>query len=120
MTAQTGTTQTAATGEALEVKEDQVRQFLAEVTIRDLDDSEVLPVADLYGMYIIWCEQAGTDPLSVQIFSHVIREEGLESGLLRSEHVLKGVMATGTIPVQYILETDKPLGPNSALGSLPA
>lgn len=120
MTAQIGTAHASPAGNEREANEDLVRKFLAEVTIRDLDDSEVLPVADLYGMYIIWCEQAGTDPLSVQIFSHVMREEGLEAGLLRSEHVVKGVMATGAIPIQYILETDKPLSPNSALGTLPA
>lgn len=96
-----------------------VRHFFAECTVRDLDDSEVLPVADLYGMYIIWCEQHSKDPQSVQVFSQVMREEGLDAGVQQREKVVKGVMATGAIPLQYILETDKAPSPNSILDVFP-
>ncbi|WAP50694.1 primase-like DNA-binding domain-containing protein [Arthrobacter sp. ATA002] len=65
--------------------ESHVRHFLTECTVRDLDDSEVLPVADLYGMYIIWCEQHDTAPLAVQVFSQMMRQEGIEAGVLRKE-----------------------------------
>lgn len=99
--------------------EDQVREFLAECTVRGLDDSEILPIADLYGMYIIWCEQNRADPLAVQLFSQTMREEGIEAGVRRRERVVKGLVATGPIPIQYILETDKAPGPNSTLGILP-
>ncbi|WP_104055311.1 MULTISPECIES: primase-like DNA-binding domain-containing protein [unclassified Arthrobacter] len=119
MTAMTGTTPADRTGNA-KTAEDRVRQFLAVCTVRDLDDSAVLPVADLYGMFIIWCEQNSTDPLSIQLFSKVLRDEGIEVGLQRREKVVKGIMVTGQIPIQYILETDKAPGPNSVLGALPA
>lgn len=55
----------------------QVRRFLDECTVCDLDDSEVVPVADLYGMYIIWCEHADTTPMAVRAFSTLIRSEGI-------------------------------------------
>lgn len=99
--------------------EHRIPQFLADCTIRGLDDSDILPVADLYGMYIIWCEQHGADPLAGQLFSQAMRKEGLPAGISRKERVVKGVMATGPIPIQYILETDKAPGPNSPLGMLP-
>mgnify|MGYP003306043850 CR=1 FL=1 len=94
-----------------------VRRFLDECTVGDLDDSSMLPVADLYGMYIIWCEQTETNPIGVQAFSTLVRAEGITSGISRREKVFKGVIATGTIPIQYILETDRGPGPNSALGT---
>ena len=94
-----------------------VRRFLVDCTVRDLDDSSMLPVADLYGMYIIWCEQTETNPIGVQAFSTLVRAEGITSGISRREKVFKGVIATGTIPIQYILETDRGPGPNSALGT---
>ena len=54
MTAETQHPQIVHT--AIDIHRDlHVRRFLNECTVRDLDDSEVLPVADLYGMYIIWC-----------------------------------------------------------------
>lgn len=93
----------------------QVRHFLAECTVRDLDDSDVLPVADLYGMYIIWCEHNGGTTVSAPVFSHLVREEGISAGIRRRENVFTGVTATGPIPIQYILETDKGPGPNSVL-----
>lgn len=95
-----------------------VRGFLDECTVRDLDDSDMLPVADLYGMYIIWCEQTETIPVAIQSFSTLLRAEGVPSGISHRQKVLKGVIATGAIPIQYILETDKSLGPNSALDNL--
>ena len=97
----------------------QVRQFLTECTVRDLDDSAVLPVADLYGMYMIWCEQNRISPLAIQFFSQQMRDEGIEDGVQRKEKIVKGLIATGAIPIQYILETDKAPSPNSALGALP-
>ena len=93
----------------------QVRRFLDECTVRDLDDSEVLPVADLYGMYIIWCEHAEATPMDARAFSTLIRAEGIDSGTSHREKFFKGVLATGPIPIQYILETDKCPGPNSTL-----
>ena len=91
----------------------QIRRFLDECTVRDLDDSEMLPVADLYGMYFIWYEHAGTTPMAALAFATLIRAEGIASGISRRERVFKGVLATGPIPIQYILETDKGPGPNS-------
>lgn len=97
----------------------EVRRFLTECTMRALDDADVLPVADLYGMYIIWCEQTRTKHLAIQTFSALMRAEGIDSGIRRKQKVFKGVIATGAIPIQYILETDKSPGPNSPLGALP-
>lgn len=96
---------------------EQVARFLAECIVRNLDDTDMLPVADLYGMYVIWCEQDAIGPLAVQVFSQAVRFQGLEPGMSRNERVLKGVAATGPIPVQYILETDKGPSPNSALAA---
>ena len=98
---------------------EQVRRFLSECTIRDPEDGTVLPVADLYGMYIIWCEETEAEHLSVQAFSALVRAEGIDSGVRHRERVFKGVLATGPIPIQYILETDKGPGPNSPLGVFP-
>ncbi|MDN3904886.1 hypothetical protein [Arthrobacter sp. YD2] len=97
-----------------------IRRFLAECTVSDLDEDETTPVADLYGMYIIWSEQQGTDPLAVQAFSAAVREEGIEAERRRSEQVYTGLLPTGAIPIQYILETDKAPGPNSGLDIFPA
>lgn len=97
----------------------QVRRFLAECTVSALDDTDVLPVADLYGMYIIWCEQTQTQCLAVQTFSALMRAEGIISGIRHRQKVFTGVIATGPIPIQYILETDKGPGPHSPLGTLP-
>ena len=98
----------------------EVRRFLAECTIGDLDENESTPVADLYGMYIIWSEQQGQDPLAVQAFSAAVREEGIEAERRRSEQVYTGLLPTGAIPIQYILETDKAPSPNSGLDIFPA
>lgn len=95
----------------------QVRQFLAECTVRDLDDSDVLPVADLYGMYSIWCERSGGTAVAAPTFSRLVWADGIGSGIRRRESVFTGVIATGPVPIQYILETDKGLGPNSVLAS---
>ncbi|UYB35940.1 winged helix-turn-helix domain-containing protein [Arthrobacter koreensis] len=95
----------------------QVRQFLAECTVRDLDDSDVLPVADLYGMYSIWCERSGGTAVAASVFSRLVRADGIGSGIRRQESVFTGVAATGPIPIQYILETDKGPGRNSVLAS---
>lgn len=95
----------------------QVRQFLAECTVRDLDDSDVLPVADLYGMYIIWCEHNGSMSVAAPTFSRLVRDDGIQTGRRRRESVFTGVCATGPIPIQYILETEKGLGRNSVLAS---
>ena len=97
----------------------QVRRFLTECTVRDLDDTDILPVTDLYGMYIIWCEQTRTRCLTIQTFSALMRAEGIDSGIRRRQKVFTGIIATGPIPIQYILETDKAPGPNSSLGALP-
>lgn len=97
-----------------------VRRFLAECTNSDLDGNETTPVADLYGMYIIWSEQQGTQPLTVQAFSAAMHEEGIEAERRRSEQVYTGLLPTGSIPIQYILETDKPPSPNSGLDIYPA
>ncbi|MCC9174985.1 hypothetical protein [Arthrobacter sp. zg-Y179] len=91
-----------------------IPRFLAECTVGDMDD-EATPVADLYGMYIIWSEQQGTEPLAVQAFSAAVRDEGIEAERRRSEQVYTGLLPTGAIPIQYILETDKAPGPNNSL-----
>ncbi|MBF4994378.1 hypothetical protein ITX31_09670 [Arthrobacter gandavensis] len=96
----------------------QVRQFLAECTVRDLDDSDVLPVADLYGMYIIWCEHNDGTTVAAPTFSRMVRSDGIGTGIRRRENVFTGVTATGPIPIQYILETDKGLGRNSMLAGM--
>lgn len=90
-----------------------IRQFLTECTVTGLEASDVVPVADLYGMYLIWCERTSAKALPVQVFSQRIRADGIEAAIRRGERVLQGMMATGPIPVQYILETDKGLSPNS-------
>lgn len=114
MTAETQHPQSVHT--AIDIHLDlHVRRFLNECTVRNLDDSEMLPVADLYGMYIIWCEHAGTTPVAIRAFSTLMGAEGIDSGISRREKVFKGVLATGPIPIQYILETDKCPGPNSTL-----
>lgn len=95
-----------------------VHRFLTECTVGDLDD-EVTPVADLYGMYIVWSEQQGVEPVAMQAFSAAVQGEGIEEERRRSEQVYTGLLPTGSIPIQYILETDKAPGPNSTLGTLP-
>ncbi len=102
----------------MRIEHEQVAEFLAECIVRNLDDTDMLPVADLYGMYVIWCEQRGIEPHVVQVFSQAVRLQGLEPGMSRNERVLKGVAATGPIPIQYILETDKGPSLNSAFGAL--
>lgn len=99
----------------MDIRTQQVRQFLDECTVRDLDDSAVLPAADLYGMYIIWCEKTGSTSVAAPIFSRLVRGDGLEGDVRHRQSVFKGVAATGPIPIQYILETDKGPGPNSLL-----
>ncbi|MCC9205103.1 hypothetical protein [Arthrobacter sp. zg-Y769] len=96
----------------------EIHRFLAECTVGDLDD-EATPVADLYGMYMIWSERQGTQPLSMQVFSAAVRGEGIEAERRRSEQVYTGLLPTGAIPIQYILETDKAPGPNSTLDTFP-
>lgn len=115
----TATTQNPGNIQDARGTSEEVHRFLTECTMSALDDSDVLPVADLYGMYIIWCEQIGVKHLPVQTFSTLMRAEGIDSGIRRRQKVFKGVIATGAIPIQYILETDKTPGPNSPLGKLP-
>ncbi len=98
----------------------EVSRFLAECTVGGLDDAEAVPAADLYGMYIIWCEQQGTEPQAMPAFSAAVREEGIEAERRRSEQVYTGLLPTGAIPIQYILETDKAPSPNSGLEIFPA
>lgn len=100
----------------MDTNQSHVRQFLDDCITRNLDDSDVLPVADLYGMYIIWCEQAATTPLTIQALSSLLTVEGLEAGTVRRERVFKGVLATGPIPIRYILETDRSPSRHSPLG----
>lgn len=99
---------------------DNVRRFLAECTVGGRDDTESTPAADLYGMYIIWSERNGTGPVSVQHFSSVVRLEGVEAERRNHEQVYTNLLPTGSIPIQYILETDKAPSPNSTLGVFPA
>ncbi|MCQ2001162.1 hypothetical protein N2K95_06685 [Arthrobacter zhaoxinii] len=95
-----------------------IQRFLAECTVGDLDD-EVTPVADLYGMYMIWSEQQGMEPQGMQVFSAAVQGEGIEAERRRSEQVYTGLLPTGAIPIQYILETDKAPGPNNTLDTFP-
>lgn len=90
-----------------------VSLFLDECTLGGLEEAEAVPAADLYGMYMIWCENAGLDPASVQSFYGAVREAGVPEARRRSERVYEGVQPTGPVPIQYILETDKAPGPNS-------
>ena len=98
---------------------DNVRRFLAECTVGGLDDTDSTPAADLYGMYIIWSEKNGTEPASVQLFSSAVRTEGLGAERRNHEQVYTNLLPTGSIPIQYILETDKAPSPNSGLGVFP-
>ncbi|KPN18883.1 primase-like DNA-binding domain-containing protein [Arthrobacter sp. Edens01] len=98
-----------------QVCEGPVADFLRECTITGLDESEATPAADLYGMYIIWCEQAGLTPVSTTFFSRRAKESGIEPRRRNRENIYTGLLPTGPIPVQYILETDKPPSPNGAL-----
>ncbi|WP_342025149.1 primase-like DNA-binding domain-containing protein [Arthrobacter citreus] len=92
---------------------DHVSLFLDECTLGGLEETEAVPAADLYGMYIIWCENGGLVPASVQNFYSAVREAGVPEARRHSERVYEGVQPTGPIPIQYILETDKTPGPNT-------
>ena len=85
----------------------RVADFLNECTITGLDESEATPAADLYGMYIIWCEQAELTPSSMSEFSRQVKETGNQPCRRRHESIYPGMLPTGPIPIQYILETDK-------------
>ena len=98
---------------------EDIARFLADCTVGGLDDTAATPAADLYGMYIIWCEQSGSIPASMQAFSAAARGQGLEPQRRHQEQVYPGVLPTGPIPIQYILETDKPPSLNSSLNLLP-
>lgn len=92
---------------------DHVSLFLEECTLGGLEETESVPAADLYGMYIIWCENGGRIPASAQHFHGAVREAGVPEARRSSERVYEGVQPTGPIPLQYILETDKAPGPNT-------
>ncbi|WP_312178732.1 hypothetical protein [Arthrobacter sp.] len=94
-----------------------VADFLRECTISGLDETEATPAADLYGMYIIWSEQAELDPVSVTVFSRLLKETGNYPRRQHHENVYPGMLATGPISIQYILETDKPPSPNGPLNT---
>ena len=96
-----------------EQKLDHVLLFLDECTLAGLDETESVAAADLYGMYMIWCESAGREPASVQHFYGAVRDSGVPEVIRRSERVYEGVQPTGPIPIQYIMETDKAPGPNT-------
>ena len=93
---------------------ENIRQFLDECTLSGLDESEAVAAADLYGMYMIWCENAGRDTASVQHFYAVVREAGVPEVMRRSERVYEGMLPTGPISIQYIMETNKAPGPNTS------
>lgn len=99
---------------------DDVRRFLAECTVGGLDDTEAVPAADLYGMYIIWSEQNSSQPVAIQHFSAAVREQGFDAERRNHEQVYTNLLPTGAIPIQYILETDKAPSPNSPLDIFPA
>ncbi len=92
---------------------DHILLFLDECTLGGLDESESVPAADLYGMYMIWCENAGREPASVQLFYGAVRDSGVPEVTRGSERVYEGVHPTGPIPIQYIMETDRVPGPNT-------
>lgn len=94
-----------------------VADFLQECTITGLSESEATPAADLYGMYIIWCEQAHLDPVSAAAFSRRLRDNGNSPCRRNHESIYPGLLPTGPIPVQYILETDKPPSPNGLMSA---
>ena len=96
-----------------EQKLDHVLLFLDECTLGGLDESEGVAAADLYGMYMIWCENAGRAPASVQHFYAAVRDSGVPEVTRRSGRAYEGVQPTGPIPLQYIMETDKVPGPNT-------
>jgi len=97
-----------------------VADFLQECTITDLSENEATPAADLYGMYIIWCEQAELDPVSSTAFSRRLKENGNIPRRRNHESIYPGLLPTGPIPVQYILETDKPPSPNGPMSAFGA
>lgn len=92
---------------------DPISLFFDECTLAGFDDTETVPADDLYGMYIVWCENSGTEPASAHHFRSAARKAGLPESRRRSERVYEGVVPTGPIPVQYIMETDKAPGPNT-------
>lgn len=94
-----------------------VADFLRDCTISGLDETEATPAADLYGMYIIWCEQGAADPVSATVFSRQLKESGNHPQRRNRENIYPGLLPTGPIPIQYILETDKPPSPNGPLNS---
>ncbi|MBD7993831.1 hypothetical protein H9639_00735 [Arthrobacter sp. Sa2CUA1] len=95
-----------------------VADFLRECTITGLDETEATPAVDLYGMYIIWCEQGELSPASMSEFSRQVKESGNELRRRRHENIYPGMLPTGPIPIQYILETDKAPSLNGPLNSL--
>lgn len=109
----------ASVGSMEQAQSGPVTDFLRECTITGLSEDEATPTADLYGMYIIWCEQAGLDPVSSPAFSRRLKESGNQPLRRNHESIYPGLLPTGPIPVQYILETDKPPslnGPMSTFG----
>ncbi|MDN3482463.1 primase-like DNA-binding domain-containing protein [Arthrobacter sp. APC 3897] len=92
---------------------DHIVLFLDECTLAGLDESASVPAADLYGMYMVWCENAGREPAPVHHFYGAVRGAGHPEVTRRSERVYEGVQPTGPIPIQYIMETDKAPGPNT-------
>lgn len=92
---------------------DHINLFFNECTLAGLDETETVPAADLYGMYMVWCENAGREPASAQHFHDAARRAGLPESRRRAERVYEGVVPTGPIPIQYIMETDKAPGPNT-------
>ena len=90
----------------------QVTDFLAECTVRGLDESDLTPVADLYGIYLIWCEKREVKAASLQNFSRQVKNLGVPSKRICGMKVYQSLLPTGPIPIQYIMETDRGPGPN--------
>lgn len=100
-----------------QVLDGPVADFLRECTITGLDETEATPAADLYGMYMIWCEQAEQEPVSSAVFSRQVQASGSQPRRRHHERVYPGILPTGPIPIQYILETDKLPSLNGALNT---
>lgn len=105
----------ASVGGMEQAQSGPVTDFLQECTITGLSESEATPAADLYGMYIIWCEQGQQDPVSSTAFARQLRQNGNHPRRRNHESIYPGLLPTGPIPIQYILETDKPPSPNGPM-----
>lgn len=78
--------------------------------VRDDDDPGVgMNPDDLYGLYLTWCSQDGLDAWSSQRFTSALDEGEVLKGRTGCHSVYPGLMMTGPIAIQFIIETQRTL-----------